>query len=105
MRQRTFADVLTFMPGESDAYARATAAGATGPITVMTFRVPPDEVDAFEHAGRPYFRARWDREVIGLVLGPRTDWHEVAELLTGSFCVMAPQELIPRVIRPADPTD
>ena len=50
--------------------AHARAAGIDGPATVLTFRAP------------------------------RTDWTEVAELLTASFCLLAPRKLVAQVARP-----
>ncbi len=67
----------------------------------ITFRGEPDEVIAFEHLGGPYFRAGWGRNVIGLLLDEATDWQEVGELLTDSFCIQAPQHLAEQVLRPA----
>ena len=52
------------------------------------------------HAGHPFFYAGWGRDVMGLVIDDDTDWIEVAELLTESFCVMAPQKLAALVDRP-----
>jgi len=66
----------------------------------ITFRGEPGEVVAFEHLGPPYFRAGWGRNVIGLLLDDDTDWEEVAELLTDSYCVQAPQRLAEQVARP-----
>jgi YjbR protein len=67
----------------------------------ITFRAEPDEVMAFEHLGTPYFRAGWGRNVVGLLLDDDTDWDELAELLTDSYCLQAPQHLADRVDRPA----
>jgi hypothetical protein len=67
----------------------------------ITFRAEPDEVMAFEHLGPPYFRAAWGRNVVGLVLDEDTDWEELAELLTDSYCLQAPARLAARVNRPA----
>ena len=67
----------------------------------VTFRAEPDEVMAFEHLGAPYFRAGWGRNVVGLVLDDDTDWEELGELLTESYCLQAPQHLVERVDRPA----
>jgi hypothetical protein len=105
VRKRTFAHVLTIDPSEASAHARAAAARGKGPMTLVTFRAPAEELDALANAGPPYFRAGWGRDVVGLVFSRRTDWAEVAELLTDSFCVMAPQKLIARVVRPSTPTD
>ena len=66
----------------------------------ITFRGEPDEVVAFEHLGDPYFRASWGGNVIGLLLDDDTDWDELAELLTDSYCIQAPERLAAQVDRP-----
>ena len=66
----------------------------------ITFRAEPDEVMAFEHLGAPYFRSGWGRNVVGLVLDTDTDWAELRELLTDSYCLQAPRHLVDRVDRP-----
>jgi hypothetical protein len=66
----------------------------------ITFRGEPDEVIAFEHLGDPYFRASWGGNVIGLLLDDDTDWTELAELLTDSYCLQAPDRLAALVDRP-----
>jgi hypothetical protein len=68
----------------------------------ITFRADPDEVMAFEHLGAPYFRASWGRNVVGLLLDDDTDWDELGELLTDSYCIQAPATLAARVSRPGD---
>ena len=68
----------------------------------VVFRAEPDEVIALQHLGPPYFRSGWGRNVVGLVLDDDTDWDELAELLTDSYCVQAPRELAARVPRPRD---
>ena len=68
----------------------------------ITFRAEPDEVMALQHLGPPYFRAGWGRNVVGMVLDDDTDWDELAELLTDSYCVQAPRALAERVPRPHD---
>ena len=68
----------------------------------ITFRADPDEVMAFEHLGPPYFRASWGRNVVGLLLDERTDWDELAELLTDSYCIQAPAGLAAQVRRPGN---
>jgi hypothetical protein len=55
---------------------------------------------AFENLGAPYFRAGWGSNVVGLILDRRTDWAELAELLTDSYCLQAPAQLAERVVRP-----
>jgi hypothetical protein len=66
----------------------------------VTFRAESDEVMALQHLGHPYFRAGWGRNVVGLVIDEDTDWKELAELLTDSYCVQAPRELAVKVPRP-----
>jgi hypothetical protein len=99
VRGHTFAHVLTVESGRPASYARA--AGTDGPAVVLTFRGDAEELAALAGMGAPYFRTQWGREVGGLVIGPDTDWDEVAELLTDSFCVMAPQKLVAQVDRPS----
>jgi hypothetical protein len=68
----------------------------------VVFRAEPDEVMALQHLGAPYFRAGWGRNVVGMLLDDGTDWDELAELLTDSYCVQAPRELAARVPRSRD---
>ena len=66
----------------------------------ITFRAEPDEVLAFEHLGPPYFKASWGGNVVGLLLDEHTDWSEVGELVTDSYCLQAPHHLAAQVARP-----
>lgn len=66
----------------------------------IVFRAEPDEVMAFQHLGPPYFRAEWGGNVVGMILDDDTDWDELGELLTDSFCLQAPQRLVDLVDRP-----
>lgn len=66
----------------------------------IVFRAEPDEVMALEHLGDPYFRASWGRNVVGMLLDDDTDWEELGELLTDSYCLQAPASLADRVPRP-----
>ena len=67
----------------------------------VTFRAERDEVMAFEHLGAPYFRASWGDNVVGLLIDEATDWDELAELLTDSYCQQAPERLSALVRRPS----
>jgi len=98
VRRRTFAHVLTVETGYPPAYARAAA--VDGPVTLMTFRAPASELDAVSNAGPSFFRAGWGADVVGMVLDHDVDWAEVAELLTDSYCVLAPKKLAALVSRP-----
>lgn len=66
----------------------------------ITFRAEPDEVMAFTHLGAPYFKASWGGNVVGLLVDEDTDWEELGELLTDSYCLQAPQHLAAQVPRP-----
>jgi hypothetical protein len=68
----------------------------------LTFRTEPAELMAFERLGAPYFRASWGENVVGVTLAADTDWDELAELLTDSYCLQAPTRLAEQVTRPGD---
>lgn len=67
----------------------------------ITFRAEPEEVMAFQHLGTPYFKVDWGGNVVGMLLDDDTDWAELAELLTDSYCLQAPSHLAAQVDRPA----
>lgn len=73
--------------------------GEDGQFRVV-FRAEPDEVMAFQHLGPPYFKAGWGDNVVGMVIDDATDWSELAELLTDSYCLQAPARLAGQVPRP-----
>ncbi len=98
VRQRTFAHVLTVEGGDDSAHTRA--AKVDGPTTLVTFRAVGEELSMLRNAGHPFFYAGWGRDVVGMVLEDATDWDEVAELLTESYCVLAPKKLVALVDRP-----
>ncbi len=89
VRRRTFAHVLT-------------VDGPNEPTTIVTFRSSGPELDALRDTGHPFFRPGWGTNVVGMVLDAATDYDEVTELLTESYCVMAPQKLVALVARPGD---
>jgi hypothetical protein len=66
----------------------------------ITFRAEPAEVMAFRHLGAPYFRVGGN--AVGIVVDDDTDWEELGELLTDSYCLQAPQRLADLVARPGD---
>jgi YjbR len=89
VRKRTFAHVLGV---EVDA----------GPLVVLSFRSAGEELEALGHAGHPFFVLGWGRDAIGMVLDAATDWDEVREVVTDSYCVLAPKKLAALVYRPDD---
>jgi hypothetical protein len=89
VRKRTFAHVLGVEVGSER-------------MVVLSFRSAGEELEVLRHAGHPFFVLGWGRDAIGMVLDADTDWSEVGELLTESFCVMAPKKLVALVDRPAN---
>lgn len=65
-----------------------------GRNTFMQFRSSGEELNVLFSMGHPFFRAGWGQNVVGMVLSPSTDWEEVGELLTDSYCLMAPKKLV-----------
>jgi hypothetical protein len=102
IRKRTFAHVLALDSGWPPAYARA--AGSDGPLNLLTFHSSGPELEALGNLGHPFFKPRWSPTIIGMVLRDGLDWGEVEELVTESYCVLAPEKLVALVDRPpADP--
>lgn len=108
IRTRTFAHVLVVDELGPEAFTAAVALpGVRPPFTVLTFRTPDREADVLEQVGDPFFRPHWSGNIVGMVVradraspGRPTDWSEVAELLTDSYCVQAPQKLAARATLP-----
>ena len=100
--RHNFAHIVPIAGGWPPAYARA--AGTAGPCNVLTFRSTGIELEALGAIGHPFFRpvwgTRWNPSVAGLVLGAATDWDEVAELVTDSYCLVAPARLARRAPDP-----
>ena len=90
-------------PGGASASGRSpTSSRSTrplGPSTVLSFRSSGAELAALRASGHPFFRPGWGDNVVGMVLDGATDWGEVAELLTESYCIMAPKKLAALVER------
>ncbi|GIF98275.1 MmcQ/YjbR family DNA-binding protein [Catellatospora citrea] len=95
IRTRTVAHVYTPDPERFPVYAQQVIA-AEAP-TVMTFRAPLDDLHSLMTSGFPFFRAPWGHNVAAVFLGDHTDWTELAELLTDSYCEMAPKFLVAQV--------
>lgn len=105
-------DLLSSLPNlsEEDAWVgvrwrvgKATVAhvfGGEDGLFRIIFRGEPDEVMAFRHLGAPYFKTDWGSDYIGMTLDDQTDWEELGELLTDSYCLVAPAHLADSVERP-----
>ena len=92
VRKRTFAHVLGV---ELDGVS----------FVVLSFRSAGEELDVLRHAGPPFVVLGWGRDAMGMVLDADTDWHEVSELVTESYCVLAPNKLVALVERPDERPD
>lgn len=97
VRGKTFAHVLPLFGGRPASYAEA--AGIDGPAIILTFRVTVEDGELLARLGLPHFAARWGRGVGGLVLDGTEDWVEISELVTESYCLLAPAKLAARVLR------
>lgn len=95
IRTRTVAHVYIPDPERFPVYAEHMIDGEAP--TVMTFRVPAEDLLGLTTQGHPYFRAPWGHNVAAAILGNHTDWTEIAELLTDSYCEMAPKFLAAQV--------
>jgi YjbR len=81
VRTKTFANVLAIdEPGQDR-------------TVVLAFRSEGEELEVLRRIGPPFRVLGWGREMMGLALDDQTDWAEVRELVTDSFCVMAPKKL------------
>lgn len=103
VRTRTFAHVA---PVDGSSPAIDLAAGRAErpePEVIMTFRSTGDELDVLVRVGHPFFKPLWSPTVVGVHLTPATDWDEIAELVTESYCFLAPKKLAALVVRPAEP--
>jgi predicted DNA-binding protein (MmcQ/YjbR family) len=90
VRKRNFAHVFATCDERGDV------------VTIMAFRSPDEERGALVASGHPFFFLGWGRNAVGMVIDGRTDWDEVRELVTESYCVLAPKNLVALVDRPDD---
>lgn len=99
VRKKNFAHLVFISNGWPPAYA--SAAGVDGPATVLTFRSKTAARGAPTFSRHPYFKPVWFDDIAGMVLDDETDWHEVAELVIDSYCLLAPKKLVASVTRRA----
>ena len=98
IRQRTFAHLAHVDPSGGSVFGLAARLGR--PADVITFRSCGEELEALVRSGLPFYKPDWSQHVVGMVLDDSTDWGEVSELLTESYCLVAPQKLSRLVERP-----
>lgn len=97
IRRKNFAHVLAIDAGWPPAYARA--AGTQGPAAVLTFRSSA-RLQAPKFSRAPFFKPVWWPDIAGLAIDAGTDWEAVADLVAGSYCLLAPKKLAALVDRP-----
>jgi hypothetical protein len=70
----------------------------TGPVTSVTFHSRGAEAEALVASGDPFYPG-WGGGLVAMVLRDdgTTDWEEVKELVTDSYCHLAPKKLIARL--------
>lgn len=66
----------------------------------MTFQSSGQGLWAFSNLGHPFFRPRWRPNIVGVIFDAAFDWAEIAELVTDSYCLLAPKKLVAMVARP-----
>jgi hypothetical protein len=91
VRKKNFAHVVMIDGGWPPAYAQA--AQCDGPACVLTFRLPPAQIDAPRFTSAPFFRPVWFANIAGVVLDERTDWDDIERMLINSYRVLAPKKL------------
>ena len=99
IRTKTFAHVMVAQPGFESSFRDVT--GVADPTTLLTFHAIGDELLALVHAGMPFYKPPWSPTIVGLVIDDDTDWAEVADLVTESYRVCAPQKLARLLDEPA----
>ena len=85
IRKRTIAHLFNIDMGQGSAPA-------------VMFRSTGAELEMLRGAGHPYVTG-W-KDAAMMFLDQDTDWAEVAELLTESYCFLAPRKLVASVDRP-----
>jgi hypothetical protein len=100
IRAKTFAHVMVAQPGFESSFRDIT--GVAEPTTVLTFHATGDELLALSHAGMPFYKPPWSPTIVGIVIDDDTDWEEVADLVTESYRLRAPQKLAILLDQPPD---
>ncbi|HUP87009.1 MAG TPA: MmcQ/YjbR family DNA-binding protein [Acidimicrobiales bacterium] len=71
-------------------------------VPVLVLRSTDDDREMYLAMGHPFFEIPRNNKRVGLVLSSTTDWEEVRELVTDSYCMIAPKKLIALLDLPPD---
>ena len=102
VRKKTFAH-LFHVDEDSPPSIRKVETVTGLPADVVTFRSAGQELRALRDSGYPFCFVGYGRDAMAIALDGDTDWDEVRELLTESYCLLAPQKLVALVERPDAP--
>jgi hypothetical protein len=100
VRKKNVAHVLVVDRDWPPVYAGVLGPDIHQPACVLTFRSAGEELEVLRNAGAPFFNPPWFDGIVGMQIDDRTDWGEVAELVTDSYCALAPKKLVALVDRP-----
>jgi hypothetical protein len=100
VRKKNFAHVLVVADGWPPVYAGVLGPDIHQPACVLTFRSAGEELEVLRNAGAPFFNPPWFDGIVGLQIDDHADWDEIRELVTESYCVLAPKKLVALVDRP-----
>ena len=94
MRSRRFAGVRWRIHGRTLVEVVTTERDGN-PVTTITFHAANEELDALVETGDP-FAPGWGPGLVEMVLRDNgtTEWDEVRELVTESYCLLAPKMLV-----------
>ena len=95
IRAKTFAHVVVAQTAFESSFRDVS--GVADQTTILTFRATGDELLALVHVGMPFYKPPWSPTIVGMVIDDDTDWAEVADLVTESYRVCAPQKLAKRL--------
>jgi hypothetical protein len=95
--EKSFAGVRWRIRGRTLVEVLATERGGHQ-VTFITFHAAAEELDALVAIGAP-FAAGWGPGLVEMVVRDdgATDWDEVRELVTESYCLLAPKQLVARL--------
>lgn len=76
---------------------------ADGEAPVLVIRASDEDRDLYLSMGHPFFEIPKNSWKVGFALRATTDWDEVRELVTESYCLVAPKKLVALLDSPMAP--